>query len=67
MKTMISNIFGAFISPLNLFRKKEEISTGCGYSGYEFGASYNDSICLEGYLWDLDSCDIPGGPLYDGG
>lgn len=22
-----------------------------------FGASYNDACCIDGYLWDLDSCD----------
>lgn len=39
----------------------------CGYQGYEFGANYMDSICCEGYLWDADSCDEPGGPLHRGG
>jgi hypothetical protein len=42
-------------------------STGCGYTGYDFGAVYPDSICIEGYLWDLDSCEVPGGPLFHGG
>jgi len=27
----------------------------CGYQGYEFGAHYPDSICIDGYLWDADS------------
>lgn len=39
----------------------------CGYEGYDFGARYPDSICIDGYLWDLDSCDEPGGPLHHGG
>jgi hypothetical protein len=41
--------------------------TICGYQGYEFGANYMDSICCDGYLWDADSCDEPGGPLHSGG
>lgn len=40
---------------------------GCGYRGYEFGAGYLDSMCIEGYLWDADSCDEPGGGLTQGG
>lgn len=32
-----------------------------------FGASYPDAVCIDGFLWDLDSCDEPGGPLYQGG
>lgn len=32
-----------------------------------FGANYPDATCIDGYLWDLDSCDEPGGPLYSGG
>ncbi|KLI66946.1 hypothetical protein VVYB158_15350 [Vibrio vulnificus CladeA-yb158] len=27
----------------------------CDYSGYDFGAHYPDSCCIDGYLWDLDS------------
>ena len=27
----------------------------CAYQGYEFGASYLDSVCIDGYLWDADS------------
>jgi len=26
----------------------------CDYQGYEFGAHYPDSICIDGYLWDAD-------------
>ena len=40
---------------------------GCDYMGREFGAHYLDSCCINGYLWDLDSCEEPGGPLYSGG
>lgn len=29
----------------------------CDYHGYEFGASYPDSVCIDGYLWDADSYD----------
>jgi hypothetical protein len=32
-----------------------------------FGAVYPDARCVDGYLWDLDSCKVPGGPLYKGG
>lgn len=39
----------------------------CGFEGPSFGASYPDGTCIEGYLWDLDSCDEPGGPLTHGG
>lgn len=39
----------------------------CGYMGRHFGATYIDAICSDGYLWDLDSCDEPGGALYHGG
>lgn len=39
----------------------------CDYQGYDFGASYPDACCINGYLWDLDSCEEPGGPLYSGG
>ena len=34
----------------------------CDYEGYEFGGGY-----IDGYLWDLDSCDEPGGGLTHGG
>lgn len=27
----------------------------CNYQGFEFGANYPDSVCVEGYLWDADS------------
>lgn len=29
----------------------------CSYTGYHFGASYPDAVCIDGYLWDLDSDD----------
>jgi hypothetical protein len=44
-----------------------EQSSGCGYEGSHFGAPYPDACCIDGYLWDLDSCDEPGGSLYRGG
>lgn len=40
---------------------------GCGWQGRAFGASYEDGTCIDGYLWDLDSCDEPGGALRNGG
>lgn len=40
---------------------------GCGYKGFEFGGGYLDAVCIDGWLWDLDSCDEPGGPLSIGG
>jgi len=39
----------------------------CSYHGYDFGAPYPDAQCIDGYLWDEDSCDVPGGDLYSGG
>lgn len=39
----------------------------CGYEGPHFGAHYPDATCIDGYLWDLDSCDQPGGGLSVGG
>lgn len=39
----------------------------CNYSGSHFGAPYPDACCIDGYLWDEDSCYEPGGPLYNGG
>ena len=36
------------------------LPAGCGYQGYEFGASYPDSICYGGRLYDADSCDGNG-------
>ena len=39
----------------------------CQYSGRDFGASYPDSVCIDGFLWDADSCDEPGGGLLHGG
>lgn len=40
---------------------------GCDYEGPHFGAPYPDAICGDGYLWDLDSCEEPGGALFRGG
>jgi hypothetical protein len=39
----------------------------CGYEGSHFGAYYPDATCIDGYLWDMDSCDEPGGGLHRGG
>lgn len=39
----------------------------CDYEGRHFGAHYIDTCCIDGYLWDLDSCDEPGGGLTSGG
>ncbi|SMH64613.1 protein of unknown function [Acidithiobacillus ferrivorans] len=46
---------------------KPQESAACNYEGHDFGATYIDSCCIDGYLWDLDSCDEPGGRLSDGG
>lgn len=40
---------------------------GCSFEAPFFGATYPDGTCIDGYMWDLDSCDEPGGPLYGGG
>ena len=37
----------------------------CGYTGYDFGAGYEDSICIDGFLWDADSYE--DGLLTSGG
>lgn len=39
----------------------------CDYLGRHFGAPYPDAQCVDGFLWDEDSCDVPGGPLLSGG
>lgn len=39
----------------------------CDYQGQHFGAAYPDAQCVDGYLWDEDSCDEPGGALLHGG
>jgi hypothetical protein len=42
----------------------------CRYQGYEFGASYPDSVCIDGWLWDADSGEADpdgGGWMYDHG
>jgi len=36
----------------------------CNYQGYEFGASYPDSVCIDGKLYDADNCDDKGN-LYE--
>lgn len=40
----------------------------CDYQGREFGASYPDSVCIDGLLWDADSGDAcDGGWCYTNG
>jgi hypothetical protein len=41
-----------------------ELTAGCGYQGYEFGANYPDSMCCGGRLYDCDNCDSNGN-LYE--
>lgn len=50
----------------NGFMKTATVKATCPEFPF-FGASYPDACCIDGYLWDLDSCEIPGGPLYHGG
>ena len=42
----------------------------CDFMGQDFGATYPDSVCIDGYLWDADSGNAdPNGDgwLYDSG
>lgn len=41
-----------------------QLPDGCGYEGSDFGASYPDSKCFGGRLYDLDNCDDEGN-LYE--
>lgn len=41
----------------------KQLPAGCGYIGFDFGASYEDSQCYGGRLYDLDNCD--GSLLYE--
>lgn len=43
------------------------VAVGCDYRGCHFGAAYPDAQCIDGLLWDEDSCDEPGGALLHGG
>lgn len=43
------------------------MNTVCNYEAPTFGANYPDGTCIDGYMWDLDSCDAPGGGLRHGG
>lgn len=36
----------------------------CNYQGFEFGAPYPDSMCIDGRLYDADNCDGEGN-LYE--
>jgi hypothetical protein len=47
--------------------QQEPAKFACDYQGIHFGATYEDATCIDGYLWDLDSCDEPGGGLRYGG
>lgn len=38
----------------------EPLPDGCGYIGHDFGASYPDSQCFGGRLYDMDDSDEPG-------
>ncbi|WP_368607534.1 hypothetical protein [Pseudomonas fulva] len=49
------------------FKVVEPGASGCDYHDSHFGASYPDAQCVDGFLWDEDSCDAPGGPLLSGG
>lgn len=49
------------------FKVIEPAPAGCNYHGSHFGAPYPDAQCVEGFLWDEDSCDDPGGPVLHGG
>lgn len=49
------------------FKVVEPDATGCDYHGSHFGAPYPDAQCVDGFLWDEDTCDVPGGPLLSGG
>jgi hypothetical protein len=40
----------------------------CEYQGHDFGATYLDSVCIDGYLWDADSGEAAAeGWMYDSG
>lgn len=41
-------------------KETEQLPAGCGYIGHDFGASYPDSQCFGGRLYDLDNSDAPG-------
>ena len=40
-----------------------QLPDGCGYTGNDFGATYPDSQCYGGKLYDLDNCE--DGILYE--
>ena len=45
---------------MKIGKKATTVAAGCDYQGYEFGASYPDSICVKGRLFDADNCDTKG-------
>ena len=48
----------------NEVNMKNKAQVACDYQGYDFGAHYLDSQCIDGYLWDMDACDGSGN-LYE--
>ena len=38
----------------------ENKTLGCGIEFPYFGANYPDAVCIDGYLWDMDSGDEEG-------
>ena len=48
-------------------QQEQDIASSCGYQGKHFGAIYEDGGCIDGYLWDLDSCDDTGSNFSSGG
>lgn len=51
-------------NPTEIRSEVPMLPAGCGYQGYEFGASYPDSQCFGGRLYDMDNCDGDGN-LYE--
>lgn len=69
LKTMVAALAlpALPISAANALTFRAAPSLGCGEEFPWFGAHYPDAVCIEGYLWDLDSCDEPKGALHSGG
>lgn len=63
----IALLFGNAPEPEHVEQTSPTPVLGCDYRGKHFGAPYLDAQCQNGYLWDEDSCDEPGGPLLNGG
>lgn len=61
MKTSPEGVREAVFGAIDSATDKTDAHPGtCGYTGYEFGGGYLDSVCIDGYLWDLDSGDDDG-------